>query len=128
MLDALNLWDFVKAFGRGMRWLLCGVKKRKDDISYKLNHHHHLHHHGDTVGMTDLPDDKEAPSPYKAPTTMTASPDPYAAPHHQPYNPRLGTAHSERAGLMAHAQPYPGTTPAQAQVADALWGPRPAQP
>ncbi|CAM1503099.1 Fc.00g078750.m01.CDS01 [Cosmosporella sp. VM-42] len=33
--DALNLWDFVKAFGRGMRWLFCGVKRRKEDVSYK---------------------------------------------------------------------------------------------
>ena len=35
--DAMNLWDIVKAFGRGMRWLFCGVKRRKEDISYKNN-------------------------------------------------------------------------------------------
>ena len=33
-LDAMNPWDFVKAFGRGMRWLFCGVRRRKDDPSY----------------------------------------------------------------------------------------------
>ncbi|MBE3046897.1 OSTA/TMEM184 family protein [Candidatus Bathyarchaeota archaeon] len=30
-IDAMNPWDIVKAFLRGMRWLLCGVKRRKDD-------------------------------------------------------------------------------------------------
>ncbi|KAL8408210.1 hypothetical protein RB594_006851 [Gaeumannomyces avenae] len=29
--DALNLWDIVKAFGRGIRWLFCGVKGRRGD-------------------------------------------------------------------------------------------------
>ncbi|KAI0132565.1 organic solute transporter Ostalpha-domain-containing protein [Xylariales sp. AK1849] len=32
--DALNLWDVVKAFIRGMRWLFVGVKKRHQDASY----------------------------------------------------------------------------------------------
>lgn len=31
---AANLWDYVKAFGRGMRWLFCGVRHRKNDPSY----------------------------------------------------------------------------------------------
>lgn len=34
-LDAANPWDFVKAFGRGMRWLFCGVKRRKADANDK---------------------------------------------------------------------------------------------
>ncbi|KUI55202.1 hypothetical protein VP1G_02525 [Cytospora mali] len=33
--DALNLWDVIKAFVRGMRWLLVGAKKRHEDISYR---------------------------------------------------------------------------------------------
>lgn len=33
-LDAMNPWDFVKAFGRGMRWLFCGVRSREEDPSY----------------------------------------------------------------------------------------------
>jgi hypothetical protein len=33
--DAMNVWDFVKAFGRGMRWLFCGIKRRREDISYR---------------------------------------------------------------------------------------------
>ncbi|KAK8052017.1 hypothetical protein PG993_003402 [Apiospora rasikravindrae] len=34
ILDALNLWDVIKSFGRGIRWLFVGVKKRHDDVSY----------------------------------------------------------------------------------------------
>ncbi|KAK8090849.1 Transmembrane protein [Apiospora phragmitis] len=34
ILDALNLWDVIKSFGRGIRWLFVGVKKRHNDISY----------------------------------------------------------------------------------------------
>ncbi|KAH6659528.1 organic solute transporter Ostalpha-domain-containing protein [Truncatella angustata] len=33
-IDAINLWDIVKAFGRGLRWLFVGVKKRHSDPSY----------------------------------------------------------------------------------------------
>lgn len=32
-VDAMNPWDFVKAFGRGMRWLFYGVKLRHHDGS-----------------------------------------------------------------------------------------------
>ena len=34
ILDALNLWDVIKSFGRGIRWLFVGVKKRHNDVSY----------------------------------------------------------------------------------------------
>ncbi|KAK3939881.1 organic solute transporter Ostalpha-domain-containing protein [Diplogelasinospora grovesii] len=33
--DAMNIWDVVKGFGRGMRWLFVGVKRRKQDVSYQ---------------------------------------------------------------------------------------------
>lgn len=33
--DAMNPWDLVKGFARGMRWLFVGVKKRENDPSYK---------------------------------------------------------------------------------------------
>ena len=36
-IDAVNVWDVVKAFGRGMRWLFCGVRRRKQDVSYENN-------------------------------------------------------------------------------------------
>jgi hypothetical protein len=37
-LDAFNPWDFVKAIGRGFRWIAVGRKTREQDSSYK----HHL--------------------------------------------------------------------------------------
>jgi len=33
--DAMNPWDLVKGFGRGMKWLFVGVKHREKDSSYK---------------------------------------------------------------------------------------------
>lgn len=33
--DAFNFWDVIKAFGRGMRWLFVGVKRRHEDVSYQ---------------------------------------------------------------------------------------------
>lgn len=36
-VDAFNFWDVVKAFGRGMRWLFVGVKRRHEDVSYQKN-------------------------------------------------------------------------------------------
>jgi hypothetical protein len=35
LMDAMNPWDLVKGFARGMRWLFVGVKNREDDSSYK---------------------------------------------------------------------------------------------
>lgn len=37
IVDALNFWDVIKAFGRGLRWLFWGVKRRHEDISYQKN-------------------------------------------------------------------------------------------
>lgn len=34
-VDALNPWDLVKGFGRGMKWLFVGRKHRENDPSYK---------------------------------------------------------------------------------------------
>ena len=34
LLDALNPWDIVKAFGRGIRWMFVGAHRRKEDASY----------------------------------------------------------------------------------------------
>ncbi|KAK3398282.1 organic solute transporter Ostalpha-domain-containing protein [Sordaria brevicollis] len=43
--DAINIWDVIKGFGRGIRWLFVGVQKRERDVSYlhldKNNQHHH---------------------------------------------------------------------------------------
>ncbi|KAG6118894.1 hypothetical protein E4U14_006141 [Claviceps sp. LM454 group G7] len=98
--DALNVWDFIKAFGRGMRWLFCGVKRRKEDISYRLDRV------DEDVDMSHLPDQKEAAgrsTPYQ-PTVQGYGPSGLQSPsYHPPERTRLG----ERAGLMDNAQPNP---------------------
>ncbi|PMD46667.1 DUF300-domain-containing protein [Hyaloscypha variabilis F] len=37
LVDAMNPWDLVKGFARGMRWLFVGVKTRENDPSYKAS-------------------------------------------------------------------------------------------
>ena len=35
IFHAMNIWDVVKAFGRGIRWLFVGVRNRRNDVSYQ---------------------------------------------------------------------------------------------
>jgi len=35
--DAVNVWDVAKGFGRGVRWLFVGAKRRGEDPSYQVN-------------------------------------------------------------------------------------------
>ncbi|KAI8961640.1 DUF300-domain-containing protein [Daldinia sp. FL1419] len=96
-LDALNPWDIVKAFGRGMRWLFVGVKHRREDSSYQTK-----------------PGDLDTSYPMK----------PYGAGHpggkgteHLPVadefrrstfgTPPSGPMPEESAGLITNAQPNP---------------------
>ncbi|KAG9244416.1 organic solute transporter Ostalpha-domain-containing protein [Calycina marina] len=37
LIDAMNPWDLVKGFARGMRWLFIGVRRREEDESYNKN-------------------------------------------------------------------------------------------
>ncbi|KND92235.1 Transmembrane protein [Tolypocladium ophioglossoides CBS 100239] len=113
IFDALNLWDFVKAFGMGMRWLFCGVKRRKEDVSYKLNS-------GDALDMDNLPEGKEGPSTYDA---MRPGPGGAGPAAHDRYGPpmqqfghqdalyhaggRAAGGIEESAALMDNAQPNP---------------------
>ncbi|KAL7627577.1 hypothetical protein AAE478_001770 [Parahypoxylon ruwenzoriense] len=103
--DALNLWDVIKAFGRGMRWLFVGVKHRRQDPSYQVK----------------VPDDMDTSYPMK----------PFAADHpggkstdHLPIatefrRSTFGVPKSpgdripeESAGLITYAQPNP-TSPSR---------------
>lgn len=63
--DAFNFWDVIKAFGRGMRWLFVGIKRRHEDVSYQKSA-------GGDIGM----DGKDLDTSY----------DLY------PYRPRTGTS------------------------------------
>ncbi|OTA63750.1 DUF300-domain-containing protein [Hypoxylon sp. EC38] len=101
--DALNIWDVIKAFGRGMRWLFVGVKKRHNDPSYQAK-----------------PDDIDTSYPMK----------PYGSPHpggkstdHLPIASEFrrstfgipqssnDPAPEESAGLITNAQPNPASPP-----------------
>ncbi|KAG6035593.1 hypothetical protein E4U41_006007 [Claviceps citrina] len=102
--DALNVWDFIKAFGRGMRWLFCGVKRRKEDISYMLDR-------VEDVGMDQRPDHKDGASSYGDMQPRTASTLDARQSHFQPTIQAYGQSGrpglEERAGLMVNAQPPP---------------------
>ena len=92
VFDALNVWDIVKAFGRGMRWLFCGVRRRKEDISYRLGHN-------DTAdsGATEMKStDASTYGAMRQNGNMT-----------QQQHPAL---RDESIGLMAHAQPNPANS------------------
>ncbi|KAJ6788765.1 hypothetical protein PWT90_03316 [Aphanocladium album] len=115
--DALNIWDFIKAFGRGVRWLFCGVRRRKEDISYRRQ---------DAHDMDNLDEHKGSGSSYDAyrpNATMEEHPvgsSPYSG--ENPYGqaparpPRQSDGNvamtgEESAGLMQHAQTNPHSRP-----------------
>ncbi|KAL2281529.1 hypothetical protein FJTKL_11459 [Diaporthe vaccinii] len=80
--DALNLWDVIKAFGRGMRWLFVGAKRRKQDASYRKNADINMDGRS-TFGMNQHPGGQGVVSPIQE------------------------EEHEEGAGLIAHAQGDP---------------------
>ena len=115
LVDALNIWDFVKAFGRGIRWLFCGVKRRKQDISYQ---------NPGAVDMDQLAEHERKPSGATSYDAMRPNANmgnhpggqeydmsnPYGqAPNRPPRTGPVGVAVTgdESVGLMAHAQPNP---------------------
>ncbi|KAI0387654.1 DUF300-domain-containing protein [Hypomontagnella monticulosa] len=101
--DALNLWDVIKAFGRGMRWLFVGVKSRHQDPSYQTK-----------------PEDMDTSYPMKPyganrPGGKSTDHLPIASEFRRsafglpkaPGDP----VHEESAGLITHAQPNPASPP-----------------
>lgn len=95
--DAMNPWDLVKAFARGMRWLFVGRKSRQNDISYKADV---TLEPQDTSykGADGLPIANEFRRSKFDILDGTVSPE------------RTGRANPEAeegAGLIAHAQPNP---------------------
>ncbi|KAI1342361.1 DUF300-domain-containing protein [Xylariaceae sp. FL0016] len=99
--DALNVWDIIKAFGRGIRWLFVGVKKRHQDPSY----------------LTKDSDTDYPMKPYAtAPGTKSTDHLPIASEFRRstfgmPKTPTGYRAPDESAGLIANAQPNPGSSP-----------------
>ncbi|KAI1461404.1 DUF300-domain-containing protein [Annulohypoxylon moriforme] len=101
---ALNLWDVIKAFGRGMRWLFVGVKRRKQDPSYQTKS-----------------EDVDTSYPMKP---YAAGPGPKGTDHLPIANEFRRSAFGlpqapgepvteESAGLITNAQPNPASPPRQ---------------
>lgn len=76
LLDALNFWDVIKAFGRGLRWLFWGVKRRHEDVSYQKN-----------AALVDMDGDGKN-------RTTTTNDSSYAL---YPYTPRIGSSTNHKA-------------------------------
>jgi hypothetical protein len=91
-VDAMNPWDLVKAFARGMRWLFVGVKHRENDASYK-------------PGSFDMNDNEATPDPYKRNVNLPIANEFRRSKFGMPTEGR--SEGEEGAGLIAHAQPNP---------------------
>jgi Organic solute transporter Ostalpha len=97
--DAMNPWDLVKGFARGMRWLFVGVKKREDDPSYKAS------------SENDLTLESTGGDPGYKKTYTGGSPNlPIAEEFRRSKFGLPGfdkVEDEQQAGLIAHAQPNP---------------------
>ncbi|KAI0172071.1 DUF300-domain-containing protein [Hypoxylon sp. FL1284] len=109
-VDALNPWDIIKAFGRGMRWLFVGVKHRHADRSYQPK-----------------PDDVDTSYPMKPyathPGTKSTDHLPIASEFRRSTFGAPGMMAGdpiaeESAGLITHAQPNPASPPKHSPYLD----------
>lgn len=93
--DAMNPWDLVKGFARGMRWLFIGIKRRENDVSYKVSG-------GNSMNDLDLQPTTSANQGYKRTESL-----PIAEEFRRSKFGMPGFNNDEGAGLIAHAQPNP---------------------
>lgn len=118
-VDALNIWDVVKAFGRGMRWLFVGVKHRHNDSSYQINGNKLRHDSVDTAFPmspygTQFKEGQK--STEHLPIAQQFRRSTFGIPTDQrqqqePYQSKLNTYHEENDGLIEHAQDFSTTPP-----------------
>ncbi|KAI0406908.1 organic solute transporter Ostalpha-domain-containing protein [Xylaria palmicola] len=92
--DTINLWDIAKAFGRGIRWLFVGAKRRHEDPSYQLK--------ADT--SYPMPSNPDGKSTDHLPIASQFRRSTFGLPG-APGDPMP----EESAGLIANAQPNPGS-------------------
>jgi hypothetical protein len=90
ILDAMNPWDLVKAFGRGMRWIFVGRRHRENDLSYKVS-----------SNDLSLEPTRTGDTSYEGPIRLPIAEEFRRSRFGMPKNPEEG------AGLIAHAQPQP---------------------
>ncbi len=99
LVDAMNPWDLVKGFARGMRWLFLGRKTRRNDPSYKVTSFDINNENDMVLGPTGL-----ANAGYKETQGLPIA-DEFRKSNFG--MPNKTSAEEERAGLVAHAQPNP---------------------
>ena len=90
IIDALNPWDLVKAFGRGIRWAFIGRRHRETDMSYKVSSNDL------TLEPTTTGDNS-----YRSQVHLPISEEFRRSKFGMPKNL------DENAGLIEHAQPQP---------------------
>lgn len=95
--DAMNPWDLVKGFARGMRWLFIGVKHRENDISYKVSG-------ANSINDMDLQPTMSPENGYKRTESLPIADEFRRSKFGMPGFDKGG---DEGAGLIAHAQPNP---------------------
>ncbi|KAI1268894.1 organic solute transporter Ostalpha-domain-containing protein [Xylariaceae sp. FL1019] len=95
LFDAGNPWDIAKAFGRGIRWLFVGAKRRHEDPSYQLG--------GDTsyVGKDGMP--------LKSTDHLPIATQFRRSTYGMPISQNDPIPEEESAGLIANAQSNPGS-------------------
>lgn len=105
-IDAMNPWDLVKAFARGMRWLFVGVKHRENDPSYAPSY-------APSFNFSNQSNENNVPlaradSSYKGPQGLPIAEEFRRSKFGLPGFTTNGTKIDEEgAGLIAHAQPNP---------------------
>lgn len=102
-VDAMNPWDFVKAFGRGMRWLFCGVKRRHQDAKTDRNERM------SSWDLANLGNSNHTRLPGARSTEHLPIADQFRRSRFgisAMYDDSSGNA-EDRDGLIAHAQPNP---------------------
>lgn len=106
-VDAMNPWDLVKAFARGMKWLFVGRKSREEDSSYKNSAFNFGN--ADENGVT-LGEAGGANGGYKQDSGYNGAMGLPIADQFRRSNfgmPSMTPQDEEGAGLIAHAQPNP---------------------
>lgn len=105
-VDAMNPWDLVKAFARGMKWLFVGRRTRENDSSYKNAAFNFGNSENDGVTLGEA---GGANGAYKSDTAYNGAMGLPIADQFRRSN--FGMPQSaqdeEGAGLIAHAQPNP---------------------
>jgi hypothetical protein len=101
IVDAMNPWDMVRGFARGMRWLVVGRKHREQDSSYKSSAFN-IDNPGNENDMTLGPTGGD--TQYKRTQTLPIAEEFRRSKFGLP---GLTQKDEERADLLANAQPNP---------------------